>query len=130
MPLPEKGKKLGAGKEKGETLEGGREGVGVSVTLSARWRDRQNPTGSQSTHFRPDPPRQNHPEEPEPALTSEPAQLCTLAASGAQLQKSAPPADARFFPSLPTARLERAPRPFRKLHRSESERNPASVQGE
>lgn len=69
----------------------------MAVTLSARRRDRQSPTGSQSTHFRPDPPRPIHPGYPEPALTPEPAQRCRLAASGAQLQKSAPPADARFF---------------------------------
>lgn len=74
----------GREREGGDT--GGREGVGVSVTLSARRRDRQNPTGSQSTHFSPDPPRQNHPGLPEPALTSEPAQRCRRAASGAQLQ--------------------------------------------
>lgn len=74
----------GREREGGDT--GGREGVGVSVTLSARRRHRQNPTGSQSTHFRPDPPRQNHPGYPETALTSEPAQRCRRAPSGAQLQ--------------------------------------------
>lgn len=73
----------------------GEEG-GVSVTLSARRRDLQSPTGSQSTHWRSDPPRQNYRVPPESALTSEPAQL---AAPGASQEKCAPPADARS-PSL------------------------------
>lgn len=105
-PLPEKGEEAVGGRKRegGDTggRAGGREGVGVSVTLSARTTDRQNPTGSQSTHFHfPDPiPDPSHPERPPPPTPPPRRDLrsrCSLAASGAQPPKCAPPADA---PSL------------------------------
>lgn len=101
-----------------------REEGGVSVTLSARRRARQSPNGSQSTHWRSDPPRQKPSRftlSLRPLLRTssavKPRSIRSVAGNVCAARRRA------YFPSPLTARLERAPRPLSKLDRWELRRN-------
>lgn len=133
-PLPEKGEEaVGAGKERGETLEGGREGGGGGVCHTERTDDRPSESDRQPVHPLSLPrsdPRSKPPRAPPPPPTPPPRRdlrsRCSLAASGAQPPKCAPPADAPSLRLLSLrGRLERG-----SWTRVRVEPKPASERGE